>query len=92
MFMHLLGFRRRVRATKPVQRRRRLEFDVVEPRELMAMTVPQYPLSARQSAPASLAFVPNGNLWLVEAARRGADGSGANGSESVSDPSPEGRG
>jgi hypothetical protein len=71
MFMHLLGFRRRVRATKPVQRRRRLEFDVVEPRELMAMTVPQYPLTAPQSAPASLTFVSNGDLWFAEATRRG---------------------
>jgi hypothetical protein len=72
-----------VRATERVPRRRRLDFDVVEPRELMAMTVAQYPLPAPESVSASLAFGPNGNLWFVEAARRGADGSGANGSEDV---------
>ena len=77
MFMHLLRFRGRVRATERVQRRRRLEFDVVEPRELTALTVAQSPLPVPKNPPASLAF---------EAARREVIGSGANGLDDVSSP------
>jgi hypothetical protein len=75
-----------VGTTERVQRRRRLDFDVVEPRELTALTVAQYPLPAPTLAPASHAFAPNGNLWFVEAARREAIGRRAGGSHDV--PSP----